>query len=68
MFGSKKKSVGIVRADMFMKNNKRENKVIDLSNMPPCFSSLLMHKKVSIMHKKVSIMHKKVSRSAYIII
>ena len=61
MFGSKKKSVGTVRADMFMKNNKRENKVIDLSNMPPCFSSLLMHKKVSIMHKKVS-------RSAYIII
>ena len=37
------KSVDIVRADMFMKKNKRENKAIDLSNMPPCFSSLFLH-------------------------
>ena len=37
------KSVDIIRADMFMKKNKRENKVIDLSTMPPSFSSLFLH-------------------------
>ena len=42
IFDSKKKSVDIVLADMCMKK-KLENKVIDLSNMPPCFSSLFLH-------------------------
>ena len=26
-----------------MKKNKRENKVIELSNMPPCLTSLFLH-------------------------
>ena len=43
MLVSKMKSVDIIRADMFMKKNKRENKVIDLPTMPPSFSSLFLH-------------------------
>ena len=43
IFDSKKKSVDIVRADMCMKKKSLKNKVIDLSNMSPCFSSLFLH-------------------------
>ena len=43
LFSSKKASVNEVRLEMFTKKHTAQNKVIDLSNLPPCQSSLLLH-------------------------
>ena len=37
LYGSKENSVDAARLDMLMKKQTKENKVIDLSVMPPCF-------------------------------
>ena len=42
LYGSKKDSVDSTRFDMIMKKQTRENKAIDLSAIPPCFSSLYL--------------------------
>ena len=43
LFSSKKSSTDEVRLEMFMKKQTVQNKVIDLSILPPCKSSLLLH-------------------------
>ena len=43
LFSSKKISVDEVRLQMFTKKHVIQNKVIDLSVLPPCQSSLLLH-------------------------
>ena len=42
LYGSKKDSVDSTRFDMIMKKQTRENKAIDHSAIPPCFSSLYL--------------------------
>ena len=43
LFSSKKKTVNDVRLEMFTKKHNHQNKVIDLSVLPPCQSSLFLH-------------------------
>ena len=38
----KKKSVNDVRQDLFEKKQNKEGKIIDVSLIPPCFSSLYL--------------------------
>ena len=45
LYGSKENSVDAARRDMFMKKQTKENKVIDLSVIPPCFTSLYLQMK-----------------------
>ena len=40
LYKSKKKSVNGVRYDLFEKKQNKEGTIIDLSLIPPCFSSL----------------------------
>ena len=42
LYGSKENSVDAARLDMFIKKQTKENKVIDLSIIPPCFTSLYL--------------------------
>ena len=44
LYKSKKKSVNDVRYDLFEKKQNKEGKIIDLSLIPPCFSSLYFTK------------------------
>ena len=45
LYGSKENLVDAARLDMFMKKQTKENKVIDLSVIPPCFTSLYLQMK-----------------------
>ena len=45
LYGSKKKSVNAVRFELFTKKFTNANKAIDLSVLPPCHSSLILHAK-----------------------
>lgn len=45
LYSSKKSSVNELRYDLFLKKQKRENKIIDLSTVPPCSSSLYLQTK-----------------------
>ena len=47
LYGSKKNTVNSTRFDMFMKKQNQESKVVDLSVIPPCFSSLYLQIKRS---------------------
>ena len=42
LYKSKKKSVNDVRYDLFEKKQNKEDKIIDLSLIPPCFPSLYL--------------------------
>ena len=45
LYKSKKKSVNDVRYDLFEKKQNKEGKIIDLSLIQPCFSSLYLTNK-----------------------
>ena len=45
LYGSKENSVDAARLDMFMKKQTKENKLIDLSVISPCFNSLYLQMK-----------------------
>jgi len=42
LYSSKKSSVNELRYDLFVKKQNKENQIIDLSTVPPCFSSLCL--------------------------
>ena len=43
LYGFREKDINIVRYEIFIKKNKREKKVVDLSVLPPCKSVLHYH-------------------------
>ena len=45
LYGSRKKDVNQVHHDLFQKKHVKEEKVIDLSMLPPCHSVLMLHAK-----------------------
>ena len=45
LYGSTNDSADVTRYNMFMKKQTRENKAIDLSVLPPCFTSLYLQMK-----------------------
>ena len=51
LYKSKKKSVNDVRYDLFEKKQNKEGKIIDLSLIPPCFSSLYLTNKTGFVSK-----------------
>ena len=45
LYGSRKKKVNSVRSEMFERKHINQKKVIDISQLPPCQSTLLLHSK-----------------------
>ena len=45
LYGSRKKKINSVRSKIFERKHVSQRKVIDLSNLPPCQSTLLFHSK-----------------------
>jgi len=43
LYSSNKKYVNEARMDIFMKKQKSKNQIVDLSILPPCGSSLMLH-------------------------
>ena len=43
LYGSKKKRVNVARSEMFERKHVNQRKVIDISHLPPCQSTLLLH-------------------------
>ena len=69
VYNAKNKTANPARAEMFTKKYANENKIIDLSFLPPCESTLLLHLKRVIRwlsygkHVYIVILHYSISKT-----